>query len=135
MFKNLLNIAFRNIWKNKMFSFINIVGLSIGLSAAFVIGVMIYYDLTFDKFHEDGDRIYRITTEFTSPDGSFYNHAASIPLGDALKERAAGIETIGTFFTSEMDKVENRETAKIFKTIEDVVLPMLPILIFLNING
>ncbi len=121
MFKNLLKIAFRNIWKNKMFSLINIVGLSIGLSAAFVIGVMIYYDLTFDKFHKDGGRIYRVTTEFTSADGSFYNHAASIPIGDALKERAAGIETIGTFFTSEMDKVENKETAKVFKIIEDMV--------------
>lgn len=119
MLRNLLKIAFRNIWKNKMFSLINIVGLSIGLSAAFVIGVMIYYDLTFDDFHKDGSRIYRVTTEFTSPDGSFYNRATSIPLGDALKERAAGIETIGTFFGAYMDKVENRETSKVFKNSDD----------------
>lgn len=104
-----------------MFSLINIIGLSIGLSASFVIGVMIYYDLTFDKFHPDGDRIYRVTTEFTSPEGNFFNHAASIPLGEALNERATGIETISTFFVSYMDKVENRETSKFFNNIEDMI--------------
>ena len=51
MIRNYLKIAFRNIWKNKVFSLINIVGLSIGLSASFVIGIIIYNDLTFDKFH------------------------------------------------------------------------------------
>lgn len=121
MIKNHLKIAFRNIWKNKVFSLINIIGLSVGLSASFVIGVMIFHDLTFDKFHPDRDRIYRVTTEFTSPEGNFFNHAASIPLGEALKERATGIETIGTFFMAYIDKVENRETSKSFSNIEDMI--------------
>ena len=99
MLRNYLKIAFRNIWKNKAFSVINIIGLSIGLSSAFVIGAMIYYDMTFDKFHPDGERIYRVTTEFTSPEGNYFNHAASIPLGDALEERATGIENISPFLS------------------------------------
>jgi len=121
MFKNYLKIAFRNIWKNKVFSLINIIGLSIGLSAAFVIGIMIYYDLTFDKFHPDSERIFRVTTEFTSPEGNYFNHAASIPLGDALKEKATGIETIGTFFISYVEKVENPDTSKVFENEDDMV--------------
>ena len=50
--------------KNKVFSLINIIGLTIGLSASFVIGLMVYYDYTFDDFHKDGDRIYRVVTDF-----------------------------------------------------------------------
>ena len=73
MFKNYLKIAFRNVWKNKVFSLIHILGLSIGLSAAFVIGAMVFYDLTFDKFDPDADRIYRVTTSFKRPDGEFSN--------------------------------------------------------------
>ena len=119
MLTNYLKIAFRSIFKHKAFSLINIIGLSIGLSSAFVIGAIIYYDLTFDKFHEDGERIYRITTEFTSPDGNYYSRGASIPLGDALQEKIAGIEAIGTFFIAYMDKVENRENSKVFKNGED----------------
>ena len=122
MFRNYLKIAFRSILKHKVFSLINIIGLSIGLSSAFVIGAIIYYDMTFDKFHEDGERIYRVTTEFTSPEGNYFNHGASIPLGDALQEKVTGIESIGTFFMAYMDKIENRNTSKTFKNSEvDIV--------------
>jgi ABC-type antimicrobial peptide transport system permease subunit len=121
MFKNYLKIAWRNLWKNKVFSLINIAGLSIGLSAAFVIGVIIYYDLTFDKFHPDGDRIYRVTTKFTSPDGNFYNRGVSVPLGQALKEELTGIETVSPLYTISMYQVENAETEKVFKNPENII--------------
>ena len=121
MLKNYLKIAVRSIWKNKAFSLINIVGLSIGFSAAFVIATIIYYDFTFDKFHPDGDRIYRVTTEFTSPEGNFFNRAVSVPLGDALKENATGLETVSAFFTTAFDKVENPEISKTYKNVEDMV--------------
>ncbi len=57
MFKNYFKIAFRGFWRHKLFTMINIFGLSIGVSAALVIYLMVHYDLTFDKFHKDGDRI------------------------------------------------------------------------------
>jgi hypothetical protein len=57
--------------KHKVFSLINIIGLTIGLSASFVIGLMIYYDATFDTFHKDKDRIYRVVTDLTSPEANF----------------------------------------------------------------
>ncbi|WP_299533473.1 ABC transporter permease [Ulvibacterium sp.] len=121
MFRNYLKIAWRNLWKNKVFSLINIVGLSIGLSAAFVIGTIIYFDLTFDKFHPDGNRIYRVTTEFTSPDGNFYNPGVSVPLGQALKEELTGIETVSPLYTISMHQVENVETETLFKDPENVI--------------
>ena len=122
MFRNYLKIAFRNIWKNKVFSLINILGLSIGLSAAFVIGAMVFYDLTFDKFHPDGDRIYRVTTSFESPDGNFYNAGVTIPLAQTLKELKMGeLEAIAPFFTAYPLYVENQKTGNRFKTPEFVV--------------
>tara|TARA_R110000796_G_scaffold88850_6_gene191967 strand:- start:24222 stop:26669 length:2448 start_codon:yes stop_codon:yes gene_type:complete len=121
MLKNYLKIAFRNIWKNKVFSLINVLGLSIGLSASFVIGAIIYYDMTFDKFHPDQDRIYRVTSEFIAPEGSFYNRAVPVPLGITLSEQATGTEIVSRFFTTYLNKVENKTTAKAFKNIEDGV--------------
>lgn len=122
MIRNYLKIAFRTIWKNKVFSFINILGLSIGLSAAFVIGAMVFYDLSFDKFHPDGDRIYRVSTSFTSPEGEFYNAGVTVPLAQALKDfQMEELETVAPFFMTYPIHVENEETGIRFKNPEYVI--------------
>ena len=64
MIKNYITIAFRSFWKHKIFTFINIVGLSIGISASLVIYLIVHYDFTFDKFHKDSDRIFRVVSDF-----------------------------------------------------------------------
>ncbi|MCF2516707.1 ABC transporter permease [Dyadobacter sp. CY351] len=58
MLKNYLKIAFRNIWKNKVFSGINIVGLAIGMAACMLIMVFVFYEFSFDKIHSKN--IYRL---------------------------------------------------------------------------
>ncbi|KQC30674.1 ABC transporter permease [Flagellimonas eckloniae] len=121
MLKNHLKIAFRNIWKNKFFSAIHIIGLSIGLSAAFVIGVIIYYDMTFDTFHPDADRIYRVTTDFTTPVGNFHNRGVAVPLAEALDQDVPGIELVTSFFNTRFQKVENKATGRIFKSPDDMI--------------
>ena len=114
MFKNYLKIAWRNIMKNKVFSLINIIGLTIGLSASFVIGLMIYHDYTFDTFHQDGDRIYRVVTDFTSPEGEFHNPGVTIALESAIKDNS-NFEVVNGFYTERPSKVENREAGTEFK--------------------
>jgi len=57
MFKNYFTVALRNFWRNKVFSTINVLGLSIGISAALVIFLIVYYEFSFDKFEQGGDRI------------------------------------------------------------------------------
>ena len=64
MFKNYFKTAFRNLKKNKTFSIINVAGLSIGISAALVIYLIVSYDFSFDKFEKDSDRIYRVVSDF-----------------------------------------------------------------------
>jgi len=63
MIKNYLLIAFRNLSKNKGFSFINIFGLAIGMAACLLLLQYVTFELSFDKFHTKGDRIYRINQD------------------------------------------------------------------------
>jgi len=63
MFKNYLAIAFRNILKNKVFSFINIAGLSIGLSAVMLITLFIWDEFTFDEYLGKNEGIYKLELE------------------------------------------------------------------------
>ena len=121
MLRNYLKIAFRNITKRKFFSLIKIISLAIGLSASFVIGLMAYYDLTFDKFHPNIDYIHRITTEFTTPEGKFNNSGVPVVLGIDLKEGLPGIETVAPVFLTYPLHVQNTETEKFFKKPDYVV--------------
>ncbi len=61
MIKNYLKIAFRNLVKNKVFSLINIVGLAIGIVACMLILQYVRFELSYDNFHTNGSKIYRIT--------------------------------------------------------------------------
>ena len=60
MFKNYLKIAFRHLKRRKMYSFINIAGLTLGLTVSILILLYIKYELSYDKYHENMNRIYRI---------------------------------------------------------------------------
>ncbi|MFO8235402.1 MAG: ABC transporter permease [Bacteroidales bacterium] len=60
MLKNYLKTAFRNIKRNKVYSFINIVGLSIGVALFIIISLFIHSEMNYDKFNENIDRIYRL---------------------------------------------------------------------------
>lgn len=78
MLKNYYNIAVRNIIKHKLFSFINISGLAIGLACCMLIGIYIKDELSYDTFHKNSDNIYRITREFKSLDGSTSLHLSRL---------------------------------------------------------
>ncbi len=60
MFKNYFKTAWRNLMKNKVFSFINILGLTIGITVCMMIFLFIMNEFSFDNFHKNGDRIYRV---------------------------------------------------------------------------
>ena len=94
--------------KHKVFSLINVIGLTIGLSASFVIGLMIFYDYTFDTFHKDGDRIYRVVSNFNGPQGKFYNSGITMAMEDALKSNS-NFETVSGFYLERPASVENRD--------------------------
>ncbi|MEO6904756.1 MAG: ABC transporter permease [Ginsengibacter sp.] len=67
MIKNYFKIAFRNLWKNKVFSFINIMGLTVGMTACFLIFLYVKFELSYDSFHTKADRIYRVVSDIKTP--------------------------------------------------------------------
>src|SRR5450432_3461541 len=64
MFKNYFKIAWRNLMKNKMFSFINVFGLSAGLACCMLISLYILNELSYDKYQKNADDIYQLGTTF-----------------------------------------------------------------------
>lgn len=87
MFKNYIKIAFRNIWLQKGYSFINISGLAVGLTCAILIITFIQNELSYDRFNTKADRIYRVTREWFNKDGESSFHLARVapPIGALLK--------------------------------------------------
>lgn len=67
MLKNYFKIAWRSLLKNKLYSFINLSGLAVGLAACLVIGLYINYELSYDRFHQDAERLHRIYWYSESP--------------------------------------------------------------------
>ena len=87
MLKNYFKIAARNLRKHTGFSIINISGLAIGLACCMLIAIYIKNELSYDRYHENADKIYRLTREFKSPDGSTSIHLADLapPFAPLLK--------------------------------------------------
>ncbi len=69
MYKNYIKIALRNIQKYKGYSFINILGLAIGMAACVLILLFVRYELSYDKHNEHSDRIYRLERRYLASDG------------------------------------------------------------------
>ena len=69
MLINYFKIALRNLMKNKLFSFINISGMAIGLASCLLIALFVWDELLFDRFHPDGDRTYRVYNISNQSDG------------------------------------------------------------------
>lgn len=79
MFKNYFVIAWRNLWKNRVFSGINIIGLSAGMMCFIVIVLYVKNELSYDRFHKNSDRIYRVAKDFVNNDGSSIPDATTPP--------------------------------------------------------
>src|SRR3954463_9086676 len=67
MLKNYFKIAFRNLWRHKIFSSINIMGLAVGMTACFLIFLYVKFELSYDSFHKKSDRIYKMVADIKTP--------------------------------------------------------------------
>lgn len=84
MFKNYIKTAWRNIWKNKLHSFINIAGLSVAFSICILLFLVCYFQFSYDSFHSDEDRLFRISLFSNTPNGEQLSTQMPFPLKDAL---------------------------------------------------
>src|SRR5205823_3741336 len=95
MFIHYLKIAFRNIKKQKMFSFIKIAGFAIGIAACLLIGLYVYNELNYDKANPNRDRVFRIIGESTINGISHKGISFPAPMAKALVSNFPEIEKAG----------------------------------------
>ena len=98
MLKNYFITAFRNFRHHKVFTLINILGLSVGISAALVIYLIVQYDFSFEKSQKDGDRIYRVVSDMKFAGEPFHNSGVTNPLPDAASKEMTGLEASAAIY-------------------------------------
>jgi putative ABC transport system permease protein len=98
MLKNYLKIAFRNIFRNKGISLINIAGLAIGITCGVLILLWVQDELSYDQFHENSDNIYRVNKKYEMGAEISYNRSTPFPLADAAKSGFAQIKDATKIF-------------------------------------
>ncbi len=100
MFKNYLKIALRNLFKQKIYSIINIFGLSLGLCCCILIMLYIQDELSFDRFHENADQIYRVVVEIRYKEKLDHFAHTPAPLAPAVLQEFPEILNAVRFSTS-----------------------------------
>lgn len=103
MFKNYLKIASRNLIKHRGYTFINVSGLALGMACCLLILLFVRHELSYDRYHENSDRTYRVTREFFDENNTSILHLTrlSFPIAAAMEmelpevERAVRVWTDG----------------------------------------
>src|SRR6478672_9611123 len=92
MFNNYFITAVRNFLRNKTFSVINVLGLSIGISAALVMFLIVYHEFSYEKFVPNAERVYRVVLDakFSGTEG--HSSGVPAPLGKAIENEITGVE-------------------------------------------
>jgi putative ABC transport system permease protein len=123
MIKNYFKIAVRNLWKNKGYSLINILGLAIGMAVATLIGLWVQYEISYDSFHANEKNIGIIMkkTFFNNEKGT--QTGVMLPLYDELKANYPDVKHI-----TRLDWGDNHSLITGEKKLSKKVI--LPILVF-----
>lgn len=121
MFKNYFKIAIRNLRRNKAYLVINILGFTLGIACAIIIFSLVKYHLSFDNFHKDSGRIYRLVTELHRDDIG-YNRSVPSPLGKAFRNDYTFGEKVARIATYERQliSIRNENEIKKFKEVEGI---------------
>ncbi len=118
MIKNYLTIAWRNLQKNKIYSFINIIGLAIGLASFLLIALYIMDELSYDRYNDKADRIYRINSDIKLGGGELHMPVTSDMMGQLLIKDYPAIEQYTRIYNSNGSKLIKKNNAFV---IEDHV--------------
>ncbi|HVV02739.1 MAG TPA: ABC transporter permease [Puia sp.] len=92
MIKNYFKVAIRNLLHNRVFSFINIMGLAVGMTACFLIFQYVRFESSYDDFHSRADRIYRVVGDVKTPTETISTGLTVTPVGPNLKRDFPEVE-------------------------------------------
>ena len=97
LFLNSIRVSFRKIRREKWYSLISIAGLAFGIASSIVILLWVRHELSYDKFHKDGDAIFRVTMEDQLNDSLSIHPWLPFPLGPALKSEFPEIAAVSRY--------------------------------------
>ncbi|ULQ51763.1 FtsX-like permease family protein [Flavihumibacter fluvii] len=121
MFKNYVKTAFRALNRNRNYAIINITGLAVGIAVCMMIFIIIQFQTSFDNFHPNKDRIYRVLTEYHHEGSAVIDYGKDVPfpLPAGLKSAFPQIEQVAQVWASHNDQLlipgNNGTTSKSFK--------------------
>jgi putative ABC transport system permease protein len=118
MFRNYFKIAFRNLWRHRVFSLINILGLTVGMTACFLIFLYVRFELSYDSFNSKADRIYRIVCDIKTPTETIKAGGPSWAVGPHLMadfpQVEAAVRINGTSLLVRKGNVKFQEESSMF---------------------
>lgn len=97
MFKNLLKTTVRYIRKHAGYSLLNVLGLTLGITSALFLIIYVSDELSYDRYHEKADRIYRVSSKITETDDQFTWIVAQIPFGPQVAQDYPEVESFTRF--------------------------------------
>ncbi len=92
MFTSFFKVAFRILVRDKLNTLINILGLAIGLAFSIIIFLYVHQETSYDRFHRDADRIFRVGIKGKISDNRFNHAVTPAPLAEALRHEVPGVE-------------------------------------------
>lgn len=93
MFKLQLKLALRHLYRHRSFTFINLIGLSLGLAAFIYVVILVSHETRFDNFYPDNNRIYRVTSTLVNGDKRMSSGFCNAPVGPTVTAEIPGIES------------------------------------------
>jgi putative ABC transport system permease protein len=97
MLKNYFKIAFRNLWRKRAYSFINVTGLAVGMACCFLIFLYVHFELSYDRFHQKADRIYRVVGDWRSSGETLHWYVTPGPLARSIKSEFPQVQEVTRF--------------------------------------
>jgi putative ABC transport system permease protein len=120
MLKNYLIVAWRNMTRRKLYSTIHVIGLAVGICACLAIWSITHYELSFDRFHPNRDRIYRVGAEIGGRNGELDRLGClPEPATPELRKDLTGIGTIAQFHNVNMNVTIPGQHGKLTKIPEE----------------
>ncbi len=115
MFKNYLKIALRNLLRHKGYSFINVAGLAVGITCCLLILLFVQDELSYDRYHEKAERIYRLIVENQAEGRIFNNALSSAPMVPALLRDYPEIESAVRFYPVDASVLVSHEDKRFYE--------------------
>ena len=123
-----IKLIFRQLWRNRLFTFLNVIGLAIGISACWLIFRIVNYEFSFDQHHPDRELIYKVHSSYEEKDKLDHFDGIPAPLPAYIKENFANVELTVPVFkqyferiskTNQKQKIEFEDQPEIIGTTGD----------------